>query len=119
MYSFGTVPPTISFSNSKPVPGGSGSTTILTWANWPVAAGLLLVRVVDGHRPRDLLAIGDLRRADIGFDLVGALEDIDLDVEMQFAHALEDGLAASPGSVRPGTTGSSATSFASAMPSFS
>ena len=43
---------------------------------------------------RDLLAIGHLRRADIGVDLVGALEDVDLDVEMQFAHALEDGLAA-------------------------
>ena len=39
------------------------------------------------------LAIGDLRRADIGIHLVGALEDVDLDVEMQLAHALEDGLA--------------------------
>ena len=36
MYSFGTAPPTISFSNSKPVPGGSGSATIFTCANWPV-----------------------------------------------------------------------------------
>ena len=42
---------------------------------------------------RDLLAIGDLRRADIGLDLVGTLEDIDLDVEVKLAHALEDGLA--------------------------
>ena len=57
-------------------------------------AGLLLVGVIDGDRLGDLLAIGHLRRADIGVDLVGALEDVDLDVEMQFAHPLEDGLAA-------------------------
>ncbi len=35
MYSFGTAPPTISFSNSNGVPGGVGVTTILTPANWP------------------------------------------------------------------------------------
>ena len=58
-----------------------------------VAAGLLLVGVVVSDRPGDPLAIGHLRRADIGLDLVGALEDVDLDVEMQLAHALEDGLA--------------------------
>src|SRR4051812_43285552 len=57
------------------------------------APGLLLVGVIDRHLPADLLAIGDLRRTDIGFHLVGALEDVDLDVEMQFAHPLEDGLA--------------------------
>ena len=45
-------------------------------------------------RPGDLFAIGHLRRADIGVDLVGALEDVDLDVEMQFAHPLQDGLTA-------------------------
>ena len=39
------------------------------------------------------LAIGDLRRADIGVDLVGAPQDVDLDVEVQLAHALDDGLA--------------------------
>ena len=58
------------------------------------AAGLLLVGVVDLGALRDLLAVGHLRRADIGVDLVGAPEDVDFDVEMQFAHALEDGLAA-------------------------
>jgi hypothetical protein len=56
-------------------------------------AGLLFVRVIDRHLPADLLAISDLRGADIGFHLVGALEDVDLDVEMQLAHPLEDGLA--------------------------
>jgi hypothetical protein len=49
--------------------------------------------VVDLDLLGQLLAIGDLRRANVGVDLVGALEDIDLDVEVQFAHALEDGLA--------------------------
>src|SRR5262245_18560971 len=57
------------------------------------AAGLLLVRVIDRDLLGDLLAIGHLRRADIGLDLVGALEDVDLDVEVKLAHALEDGLA--------------------------
>ena len=57
------------------------------------AAGLLLVRVVDLGLAPEGLAIGDLRRADVGVDLVGAAQDIDLDVQVQFAHALEDGLA--------------------------
>ena len=68
---------------------------------------------------RDLLAIGHLRRADIGIDLVGALQDVDLDVEMKLAHALEDGLARFLVGRERGTTGSSATSLASATPSFS
>ena len=46
---------------------------VWTYAEWATIQGL------DGR--------------DIGIDLVGALEDIDLDVEMEFAHALEDGLA--------------------------
>ena len=57
-------------------------------------AGLLLVRVAVLDALRDLLAESHLRRADIGIDLVGPLENVDLDVEMQFAHPLEDGLAA-------------------------
>src|SRR5262249_52848465 len=57
------------------------------------AAGLLLVRIIDRDLTRDLLAVGHLRRANIGLDLVGALEDVDLDVEVEFAHALEDSLA--------------------------
>ena len=56
-------------------------------------AGLLLVGVFDGDRLGERFAISHLRRADIGVHLVGALEDIDLDLQMQFAHALEDGLA--------------------------
>ena len=35
MNSFGIEPPTTSFSNTKPEPGGSGSKSIVTSANWP------------------------------------------------------------------------------------
>src|SRR5690606_15549602 len=58
------------------------------------AAGLLLVRVVDVRRARERLAVGDLRLADVGLDVVGALQDVDLDVEVKLAHALQNGLAA-------------------------
>ena len=56
-------------------------------------AGLLLVGVVHIGRLGDALTERHLRRADIRIDLVGALQDVDLDVEMELAHALEDGLA--------------------------
>ena len=36
MYSFGTTPPTISLSNSLPLPVSLGSSRSLTRANWPV-----------------------------------------------------------------------------------
>ena len=58
------------------------------------AAGLLLVRVIDIGRAGDRLAIGDLRRADIGVDLKLALHAVDDDLEVQFPHALDDRLAA-------------------------
>ena len=35
MYSFGTLPPVTSFSNTNPLPEGSGSTRILTWPYCP------------------------------------------------------------------------------------
>ncbi len=37
--------------------------------------------------------VGYLRFAHVYFDTVGAFEDIDLDVQMQLTHALEDGFA--------------------------
>src|SRR3546814_6615614 len=58
------------------------------------AAGLLLMRVVDRCRARDRLAIGDLRRADIGVHLELALHAVDDDLEVQLAHPFDDGLAA-------------------------
>src|SRR5690606_6459673 len=49
------------------------------------------VAVVDclGNR----LAIGNLRFAHVQLDTVGTLEDVDLDIQVQFAHALENGFA--------------------------
>jgi hypothetical protein len=40
----------------------------------------------------DGFAVGDLRLADVGFHLELALHAVDEDVEVQLAHALEDGL---------------------------
>src|SRR3984957_19467941 len=57
------------------------------------AARLLLVGIVDLGLLRQPLAIGDLRRADARIDLVGAPEDIDFDIEVKFAHSLQNGLA--------------------------
>jgi hypothetical protein len=42
----------------------------------------------------DRLAVGHLRRADVRLDLELALEAVDEDVEVKFAHALHDGLTA-------------------------
>ena len=58
------------------------------------AARLLLVGVVDLGAPPERLAIGHLRRADVGFHLVGALQDVDLAVEVKLARPAQDGLAA-------------------------
>jgi len=49
------------------------------------------VRVIDFSHPREAFAIGNLRRPDIRLNLVRPLQDVDLDVEVKFAHALEDG----------------------------
>ena len=57
------------------------------------AAGLLLVGVILLVGPRDRLAVGHLRGADIRLDLELAAHAVDDDVEMQFAHAGDDGLA--------------------------
>ena len=53
----------------------------------------LLVSVFDFDALSHALAKRHLQRADIGFDLVGAPEDVELSVEMEFAHALENGHA--------------------------
>src|SRR6516225_11880805 len=74
-------------------PGGRRLSNDLDAGELAVAAGLLLMGVIDSGRSTDFLAIGNMRRADIGIDRICALEDVDLDVEMQFAHALDDGLA--------------------------
>ena len=58
------------------------------------AAGLLLVRVVELGALRDRLAVGHLRRARLDLAAVLALHALDVDVEVQLAHAGDDGLAA-------------------------
>src|SRR5262249_14880871 len=55
-------------------------------------SGLLLVRVAVLDALRDLLAEGNLWRTDIRVHFVCAFENVDLDVEVQFAHALKDRL---------------------------
>ena len=54
---------------------------------------LFLVRVGVVNRLRDRLAVGDLRLAHFDVDVVRAPQDVDLDVEMQLAHALDQGFA--------------------------
>src|SRR3546814_4219776 len=49
-----------------------------------------LFRSVDVNRLREVFAIGHLRRTDVGFDLELAAHAIDDDVEVKFAHALDD-----------------------------
>ena len=56
------------------------------------AAGLLLVGVDLGVRLADGLAIGHLRRADVGIHAILATQPVDDDLEMQLAHAGQDGL---------------------------
>ena len=68
--------------------------TSFTRANWPVATGLLLVRVVDLVLAADRLAVGHLRGTDVRLDLELATHAVDEDVEVKFAHALHDGLTA-------------------------
>ena len=56
-------------------------------------ARLLLVGVGQVDRLREIFAIGDLRRADIGLDLELALHAVDEDLEVELAHPLDDRLA--------------------------
>ena len=93
MYSLGTVPPTIFALELVALACLVGLEAQLDARELTRTAGLLLVRVVDLGRARECLAVGDLRGADVGFDAVRALQDVDLDVEVKLAHALEDGLA--------------------------
>ena len=93
IYSFGTLPPLISSMNLKPEPRSPGVTLDLDLAELAGAARLLLVGVGQLDRLREILAIGDLRRADIGLDLELALHAVDEDLEVELAHPLDDRLA--------------------------
>ena len=93
MYSFGTAPPTIFELELVALAGLVRLDDDRHFGELTGTTGLLLVRVLDFSALGDPLAERHLRRADVGVDLVGAAEDVDLDVEMEFAHALENGLA--------------------------
>ena len=123
MYSFGTAPPTTLFSNTTPLVPLQRLEDDLHLGVLARAAGLLLVRVGLGVRPRDGFAIGHLRRADIRLDAVFAPQPVDDDLQVQLAHAGEDGLpgllvglaAAARGPRRPASAGRSSSSRPSSL----
>ena len=65
----------------------------LTWpyCPWPPVCLMCLYSSTTGLR--DGLAVGDLGLADVGLDLELALHAVDDDLEVQLAHAADDGLA--------------------------
>ena len=93
IYSFGMLPPLTSSLKMMPEPRSPGFDRELDAAELARAARLLLVGVIDVDLLREIFAIGDLRRADIGFDLELAPHAVDEDFEVKFAHALDDRLA--------------------------
>ena len=93
IYSFGTLPPLISSMKTKPDPRSPGSDVDLDLGELAGAARLLLVGVGQVDRLREIFAIGDLRRTDIGLDLELALHAVDQDLEVELAHPLDDRLA--------------------------
>ena len=78
----------------KATAGLTGFDGVIDLGELAGAAGLFLVRVAVFDALGNGFAVGDLRLADGHFHAVGALEDVDLDIQVQFAHTLEDGLAA-------------------------
>ena len=71
----------------------AGNDLHLDLAELAGAARLLLVGVGELDRLREILAIGDLRSADVGLDLELALHAVDEDLEVELAHPLDDRLA--------------------------
>ena len=88
-------PPTTFSSNSKTCSGvlGQGLEHALDVGVLARAAGLLLVLVVEFGRLGRRLAVADLGHADCDFDLVFAADSLDVDLQVQLAHAGDDGLA--------------------------
>ena len=118
MYSFGTAPPTTPFSNSMPVVPLLRLEDDLHLGVLARAARLLLVGVGLGVLRGDRLAVGHLRRADVGVHAVFAPQPVDDDLEVQLAHAGQDGLAgllvgaagAATGPRRPASAGRASSS---------
>ena len=94
MNSFGTAPPVMSLTNSKPLPGWLRLDADLDVAVLAAAAGLADVLAFGFGVLADGLAIRHLRLADVGFDVELAHHAVDDDFEVQLAHAADDGLSA-------------------------
>ncbi len=93
MYSLGTTPPLMSLINSKPLPGLVGLDADLHVAVVARAAGLPDVLAFGLGGLANGLAIGHLGLAHVGLDLVLAHHAVDDDLQVQLAHAADDGLA--------------------------
>ena len=83
----------ISLTNSKPLPIGCGSISMTTWPYWPRPPDWRMNLPSSADLLADRLAVGDLGLADVGLDLELALHAVDDDLEVQLAHAGDDGLA--------------------------
>src|SRR3954453_21601126 len=70
----------------------AGSDVDLDLAGLARPPRLLFGRISQFHRLPEILAIGDLRGADVGLDLEFALHAIDEDLEVELAHPLDDRL---------------------------
>ena len=81
IYSLGMTPPLISSTNSKPLPGSSGSIRSQTWPYWPRPPDWRTNLPSHLDRLGDGLAVGDLRLADIGLDLELAHQAVDDDLQ--------------------------------------
>ncbi len=83
----------MSLTNSKPLPGSVGLDADLHVAVVARAAGLTNVLAFGLGGLADGLAIGHLGLAHVGLDLVLAHHAVDDDLQVQLAHAADDGLA--------------------------
>ena len=104
MYSFGIVPPMISFSKTKPAPAPLGSTVILHMTVLAAAAGLPDVLAFGFGLLADRFAVRHLRLADIGADAELAHHAVDDDFQVQLAHSGNDRLRRSRDPCESGTS---------------
>jgi hypothetical protein len=70
-----------------------GSTLMQAWPYWPRPPDCLMILAFALGLAGDGFAVGDLRRAGAGIDFKFALEAVNNDFQVQFAHAGNDKLA--------------------------
>ena len=94
MYSLGILPPTIRSRNSYPSPGSDGSRLMTAWPYWPrPPVWRTNLPLIFSTACADRLAVGDLWTADVGVDRELAHQAVDDDLEVELAHAGDEGLA--------------------------